>query len=65
MQAKRLNLDEEQAIQEVMLKNAAIKRLINPEEIGQMVVYLCFNAVNLVNLVTASAWNIDLGWTAQ
>lgn len=62
MQAKRLNLDEEQAIQGVMLKNAAIKRLINPEEIGQMVVYLCFNAVNLV---TASAWNIDLGWTAQ
>lgn len=38
-QAKHLNLDEDQVIKQVMLKNAAIKRLINPEEIGQMVVY--------------------------
>jgi len=61
-QAKHLNLDEDQVIKQVMLKNAAIKRLINPEEIGQMVVYLCSNAATSV---TGSSWNIDLGWTAQ
>lgn len=61
-QAKNLNIDEDQVIKQVMLKNAAIKRLINPEEIGQMVVYLCSNAAVSV---TGSSWNIDLGWTAQ
>lgn len=61
-QAKHLNLKEDQVIKEVLLKNAAIKKLINPEEIGQMVVYLCSNAASSV---TGSSWNIDLGWTAQ
>ncbi len=61
-QALHLNIDEDKVISQVMLKNAAIKRLINPEEIGQMVVYLCSNAALSV---TGSSWNIDLGWTAQ
>ncbi len=61
-QAKLLNLEEDQVIQQVMLKNAAIKRLIKPEEIGQMVVYLCSNAASSI---TGSSFNIDLGWTAQ
>jgi len=61
-QAKTLHIAEDEVIKTVMLKNAAIKRLINPDEIGQMVVYLCSNAANSV---TGSSWNIDLGWTAQ
>lgn len=61
-QANNLNIDENEVIEKVLLKNAAIKKLINPEEIGQMVVYLCSNAASSV---TGSSFNIDLGWTAQ
>lgn len=61
-QAKNLDIAEDEVISKVMLKNAAIKRLIEPKEIGQLVVYLSSDAASAV---TGSAWDIDLGWTAQ
>ncbi|MEE9447571.1 MAG: 3-hydroxybutyrate dehydrogenase [Arenicellales bacterium] len=61
-QAKNLGISEEDVISKVMMKNAAIKRLIEPEEIAEMVLYLCSDKAQCV---TGSNWNIDTGWTAQ
>ena len=61
-QAKNLNLSETEVIERVMLKNAAIKRLIEPDEIAEMVLYLCSDKAACV---TGSNWNIDTGWMSQ
>lgn len=61
-QAQNLAISEDEVIQEVMLKNAAIKRLIEPDEIAEMVVYLCSKKAACI---TGSNWNIDSGWTSQ
>jgi len=61
-QAENLHISEQQVLSEVMLKNAAIKRMIEPDEVAQMVLYLCSDAAQCV---TGSNWNIDTGWTAQ
>lgn len=61
-QAKNLGIKEDEVIRQVMMKNVVIKRMIEPEEIGQMVSYLCSDAASAV---TGSSFNIDLGWTAQ
>ncbi|RUR38407.1 3-hydroxybutyrate dehydrogenase [Vreelandella populi] len=61
-QAKLNGMDEQEVIEKIMLKNAAIKRLIEPSEVAQMVAYL---ASDVAGGVTGSSWNIDLGWTAH
>ena len=45
-----------------MLAPAAIKRLIRPEEIASLVVYLCSEEAGVI---TGADWAIDLGWTAR
>ncbi|GEN26913.1 3-hydroxybutyrate dehydrogenase [Halovibrio variabilis] len=61
-QAKLNNMDEKEVIEKIMLKQAAIKRLIEPEEVAQLVAYLASDAAGAV---TGSSFNIDLGWTAH
>ncbi len=61
-QAKLHRMDEQEVIEKVMLKEAAIKRLIEPEEVAQLVAYLASDAAGAV---TGSSFNIDLGWTAH
>lgn len=61
-QAKLNNMDEKEVVEKVMLKQAAIKRLIEPEEVAQLVAYLASDAAGAV---TGSSFNIDLGWTAH
>lgn len=61
-QARHLNIDKSEVETQVMLKSAAIKRLINPEEVAELVRYLCSDKAGAV---TGAAWNMDLGWTAQ
>lgn len=61
-QAKLHGMDEQEVIEQVMLKQAAIKRLIDPEEVAQLVAYLASDAAGAV---TGSSFNIDLGWTAH
>lgn len=61
-QAKLHGMDEQEVIEKIMLKNAAVKRLIDPSEVAQMVAYLASEAAGAV---TGSSWNIDLGWTAH
>lgn len=61
-QAKMHGMEEQEVIEQIMLKNAAVKRLIEPVEVAELVGYL---ASDLAGAVTGSSWNIDLGWTAQ
>lgn len=60
-QAKTHNLSESEVVEQVMLKNAAVKRLIEPSEIGDLVVYLCSEKAACF---TGSCMTMDCGWTA-
>lgn len=61
-QSKSLGIPTEEVINRVMLEPAAIKRLIEPDEIAGMVLYLCSDAARSV---TGASWTIDLGWTSR
>lgn len=61
-QAKSLNISEAQVEENVLLKSALVKRLIEPEEVAELVCYLCSDKAGAV---TGASWNIDCGWTAQ
>ncbi|MDN3526476.1 3-hydroxybutyrate dehydrogenase [Halomonas sabkhae] len=61
-QARMHDMQEQQVIEQIMLKNAAVKRLIDPDEVASLVGYLASDAAGAV---TGASWNIDLGWTAQ
>ncbi|WP_305044431.1 3-hydroxybutyrate dehydrogenase [Geoalkalibacter sp.] len=60
-QARVHGLSEAQVIETIMLKNAAVKRLIEPAEIGKFVLYLCSDAAACF---TGSLLTMDCGWTA-
>ncbi len=60
-QAKTHGIPREDVIETIMLKKAAVKRLIEPEEIGQAVLYLCSDAASCM---TGVSLTIDCGWTA-
>ncbi len=60
-QAKTHGLSEDEVIEQIMLKNAAVKRLIEPSEIGDLVTYLCSDKAACF---TGSCLTMDCGWTA-
>lgn len=60
-QAKTHNISEAEVVEQIMLKNAAVKRLIEPDEIGDLVVYLC---AEKAACFTGSCMTMDCGWTA-
>ncbi len=61
-QAKEHDMSESDVVEKVMLEDAAIKRLIEPEEVAAVVVYLCSEKARSV---TGAVWTIDAGWTAR
>jgi len=61
-QAKVHGIKEEDVIEKIMLKTIAIKHLIEPSEVAEMVRYLCSESAKSI---TGSSLNIDCGWTAQ
>ena len=61
-QARTRGISIDDVVEQVMLEPAAVKRLITPEEIAALVVYLCSEAAGAV---TGADWTIDLGWTAR
>ena len=61
-QARTHQLTRDEVLEQVMLAPAAIKRLIRPEEIASLVVYLCSEEAGVI---TGADWAIDLGWTAR
>ena len=60
-QATAHNLSESEIVEQIMLKNAAVKRLIEPDEISDLVIYLCSEKAACF---TGSCITMDCGWTA-
>jgi 3-hydroxybutyrate dehydrogenase len=48
-------------LEKIMLARAAIKRLVEPEEVAELVAYLC---TPVASFITGSAITMDGGWTA-
>ena len=61
-QAKNNDLSEDEVISKIMLEPAAIKRLIEPTEVADLVAFL---ASDSARSITGSAYSIDLGWVAR
>ncbi|RIH85087.1 D-beta-hydroxybutyrate dehydrogenase [Meiothermus luteus] len=61
-QARTLGIPEGEVVEKVMLAPAAIKRLIEPQEVAE---YALFLASEKAGAITGSAQVMDLGWTAR
>ena len=61
-QARTRGISPEEVIENVMLEPAAVKRLIEPEQVAELVAYLCSDAAGVI---TGAALTMDLGWTAR
>lgn len=61
-QAKANNIPEDEVVDKILLKNAAIKKLIEPEEVAALVNFLCSDNGATI---TGANWTMDCGWTAQ
>ncbi|MFD8423386.1 3-hydroxybutyrate dehydrogenase [Streptomyces sp. NPDC059466] len=61
-QARAHAVPEERVLSEVLLRDSAVKRLVEPEEVAEAVVYLCGP---LTSFVTGTSLVMDGGWTAH
>jgi 3-hydroxybutyrate dehydrogenase len=61
-QARVHRIPEAEVIDKIVLGSAAIKRLLEPKEIADLVVYLCSDAAAGF---TGAALPLDAGWTAR
>jgi 3-hydroxybutyrate dehydrogenase len=61
-QAAAHGIPESEVIGRIMLERAAIKRLIAPDEVAELVAYLC---TPVADLITGASITIDGGWTAH
>ncbi|MEE9561296.1 MAG: 3-hydroxybutyrate dehydrogenase [Acidiferrobacterales bacterium] len=61
-QAAAHGIGENEVIEKIMLEPAAIKRLIQPEEVADLALFL---ASDKASAITGAAHMIDLGWTAR
>lgn len=60
-QAATHGIPREEVISNIMLKKAAIKKMIEPNEIGAAVLYICSDAAGCM---TGTDFTIDCGWSA-
>ncbi|WP_049804053.1 SDR family oxidoreductase [Desulfosporosinus acidiphilus] len=58
--AENHHMSEEQVLQEVILRPVPQKRLLTPQEIGYLALYLCSDAAASI---TAQGYTIDGGWS--
>ncbi|MET8092691.1 3-hydroxybutyrate dehydrogenase [Micromonospora sp. NPDC005220] len=61
-QAASHGIDEAEVIEKIMLARAAIKRLIEPEEVAELLAYLCSPPAAFI---TGASIALDGGWTAN
>jgi 3-hydroxybutyrate dehydrogenase len=61
-QAKAHGISEERVVEEVMLTEPAIKRLVEPDEVAEVVAFLCGPSTSFI---TGSAITLDGGWSAR
>ena len=55
-------IPESEVVQKIMLKPAALKRLLEPREVAKLIVFLAGDAAQGI---TGSALEMDCGWTAR
>lgn len=61
-QARLNGLGEEEVVEKIMLKETALKRLVEPAEVAEMVAYLSSQAAGFI---TGASLSIDGGWLAR
>ena len=61
-QARSHGFSEEEVLEPVLLEPVALKRLVEPSEVAELVAYLCGPAATSV---TGSSFTLDGGWTAH
>jgi len=61
-QARTHGISESEVLEKIMLERVAVKRLIEPEEVAAMALFLCSESARSV---TGSSFCIDGGWTAH
>jgi 3-hydroxybutyrate dehydrogenase len=61
-QARSTGISEDEVVEQVMLSPAAVKRLIEPSEVAELVAYLC---TDTAGFITGASVAIDGGWTAH
>jgi 3-hydroxybutyrate dehydrogenase len=61
-QARTLGISPEEVAEKVFLAQAAIRRLIEPEEVAELALFL---ASEKASAITGAVLPIDLGWTAR
>lgn len=60
-QALNHKIPESEVVEKIMLQKAAIKKMLTPENVAELVVFLCSDTAGMM---TGTAFTIDGGWTA-
>ena len=60
-QARQHGIEESRVVDEVLLARTPVKRLVEPDEVAAMAVFLCGPGTDSI---TGASFNIDGGWTA-
>lgn len=61
-QARTHGIDEQEVVEQILLKESAIKRLLEPEEVASLVGWLVSDDAGMV---TGASYSMDGGWSAR
>lgn len=61
-QARVRGIPEDEVVSTVMLAASAVKRLVEPAEVAEVVAFLCSEPAACVN---GASWTVDGGWSAR